>query len=594
MKRSTSRNKKNRVSNGQKNIVFHNSVFFLRSDIFPDESFKPEEYIKNIPRSILLRYAILFINNFNHHSHIESSEDFLDKYFSEYKDKSYLIWKKILRDKSIKFNTKIVIVYPLSNFKFFEIASKQSEFEYKLDDIEYIEKSNINVLKCYLSINEIFASKEAICRMSLEKWWPNDISLLTSFLGSLMESDITKFSPIFNYIAQYTKSKYLFSYLLSTPNTRELLKEYLMERGLNSVSDYLGKLVFIFDQTANRDKIVGLALFTIDPIKFPKLYKFVNMFLLTKITDDDDFLSIRNSPIIELEPNVFHLIHDKFLFDKLYIGIFFDLFKIYKERKMTMLNDFMGHFGEHFFERYLASKVLYDIILNKAIKLSGEDIKSARLKSELKGEPDYYIRDWQNIYVFEVKNNLIKNSIKYSFNYEKVEPYLKTRFIYDEENKKDGVIRQIINNIDLIFSNKLDFDQINSCNSIKIYPIAIVPEESYSSYGFNYIVNQWFEQELESRSNGNRLRYRRVRPLVIITIDTIIILRYYIKMKRLKLKDLLDTYIGNYLTKQEYNKNRISFTMFVNNFIVGSGLPPIDFKHSQDEIFPDFDFRFDV
>ncbi|MGN7886439.1 hypothetical protein [Dyadobacter sp. 22481] len=574
------------------NIKFQNHVLLTRSDFFPSETLSPAEYLIGIPKIILIQYAAKFLLHYDHQSNDETPEQFLEKYFANYSDRTYIEWIKIIQSKRTSYGTSVAIVYPISCYKFFEYALRQDGNIEPDFDKSFIERSNINILKCFLAINEEFRNKELSAFEGLQRDHPENASILISFLGSMMESDMTKFVPSISFITQLAKSRYLFAFLLGDKEARKLLSLYLSEIGLTSANDYFAKLAFLLQESQKRDPITGMAAFTLDEHQFPKLSRFVKHILATDVSDEPDFLSIRNNPIVELRPSTYHIVHDKFLFDKLYMGLFFGLNSTYKNKKLNFLNDFMGYFGESFFEQHLCYKILENTLSGNAIRLSGLDIKYKRQQTGNKrdGEPDYYIRNWDNIFLFEIKNNLIRSSIKYSFDFENIESHLKTRFIYDPKGKKDGIVKQISNNIDLILSGDLDYDDISQPARNWIYPVAILPEETYSSYGLNFLANTWFRDELDGRAGDNNDKYRKVKPLVIITIDTLLIANHLIKQKKGTMKQLLDGYINNHMKINNKNNQRISFSMYVYNFSRSSN---IDYSLAQVEADVNFDVRLD-
>lgn len=376
-----------------------------------------------------------------------------------------------------------------------------------------------------------------------------------------------------HYLIQYIKCKQLFSSLLSNEKTRTLLKLYLEKQNLKNVADYLGKTSVLFELCLNSNGSY------VDPVNYPKTHAFIENFSTTQISNDihDDFLHIRNKPIIKLEDNVYRAIHAKFINDKLYIGLIFDLKKLNMENEIGISN-LSSLLGENFFED-ICTIFLNKLFKNNSIRISGKEIKKNRSKNKinLDGEADYYIRNHNDIFLFEIKNNLIKSEIKYSFNYPEIEKYLKERFIENNGSKK--IILQLIESYKFILSNKCEFDEIEISKLRNVYFITILPEESYSSYGMNCIANEWFNQEI-SKIEENQHKIK-TKPLIIITIDTLIYCIYYIQMGKIKFKDILDIYIKNHVESKSAKQRSISFTMFIYNHIQELKSPSMDFNYSK-------------
>lgn len=542
------------------------------SELYPEENFAPEEYIKEIPRHILLRYAFMFLKDFDHMRPNETTGIFLRRYFEKYKSKIYLEWEWKIQQIAQATGLNVTILYPLSNFKFFEIVFNQPDFILGPLDNDYVEKSNINIIKCYLTVNRIFVDKEMKAAESLKHLPVSEILLRMSFMGSLMESDLTKYNPLIYFQTQLVKCYHFFMFLSSDNEMKEFLIQFLTLYKTRSVNHFMVRLASLFQ--ADWENEDGISRIYTNSEKYPNMHEFIRMFLLNRISDKNDFLEIRGKPLIELNSFTYAVIYEKFIADKLYLGTFFEIKQIVSGSKLKKRKNYLSIIGEDFFEKNLSYYYLNKITNSKSIKLSGKDICTLRNKNN-GGEPDYYIRDFGNIFLFEVKNTLIHSDIKYSFDYPIIESYLKERFLYSSSGK-NKIIIQLIENIKLILNDKCDYDKLELKKIKNIYAIAILPEETFSSYGMNYITNRWFQDEITKVKMT--ISYQiKVKPLILISIDTLIYLNYYIQNGWVKFKDLIDEYISNYLEHKSYDRQKISFALFATGYIQDRHLPIISF-----------------
>jgi hypothetical protein len=554
-----------------------NNKILSIDDLYPAEIHTPEQYVEGIPKNILLRYAFLFLRDFDQMKYNESSGSFLRRYFAEYSSKIYFEWEAQINLLAEHIGVNVTILYPLSNFKFFEIVFKQPDFEVDESDTEYKERSNINILKCYLSINKIFVDKEMSAANAMKTMSQSELLLRMSLMGSLMESDITKDNPVINFACQYAKCKHFFKFLLNDHVMKGFLRLFLQNYGTSSVAMFMARLAVLF-HTDNRGHDFGLSLIHTDSEKYPNLHKFVQTFILTEISDEHDFLEIRRKPLIEINSSTFAVVYEKFVIDKLYKGLFFGVGSVVKENESGRKINYLSDVGDHFFEKVLAYHYLERLTKPKSIKRGGADIFESRINRGKNdgGEPDYYIRDFNNIFVFEVKNTLIRSDIKYSFEYDKIEEYLKERFLYNTKGK-GKIIVQLVENIKKIIDGQCDYDKVEIEKIKNIYPIAILPDETFSSYGLNFITNRWFKSEVSDLIlKSNKVT---IKPMIIVTIDTIICISFYVHKGYLTFRSLLDLYIKNHLESEVRSRQKVSFSMFVTGHIKTLGLSGLSFEY---------------
>lgn len=538
-------------------------------DLFPNEQPDIDFYLQNIPRETLISFAIQFNEYHNHHHAGEDVYMFITKFFAGYKIDFQEFISKI---KSIERGRQqpVEIIYPNTSLQLFEYAfSHQTKF---LNDESYNEaKIYLNIFKAYLSINQNIFEKAQAESNRLSYLQDDRREFIMSLVGSISESDIVNSYPINNFQAQFTKEQYLFLFLKSKPESHILLRNTLKYYNCNTIGELFKLATFLLEPlVSNSHNFINLT-------KHPnptKIINFLDKFVLLKIDDSVDYVSLKSNPIIKVSDLIYRVIYSKFVIDKLFTGWFFIL-KILNENLIDgeKVNRFANFYSVDFIEEFLVEKLLKSNFNKKAIQWSAEKIKEYRHHNKIKkeGEPDYYVRDYQNIYLFECKNYLFSKDVKRSLNYDIIEAYLKERFIENDKKSKKAIL-QLISNIKLIKSGNLDFDLNFNPVTVNIYPIIIMTDEAYNASGINQLVNEWFIEIIQNERNSNILNFNKVEPLIIITIDTLIYIQPYIKEGRIKFKDLLDSYIFSHLSKSKNKKlgqknRQISFSTFSKIFI---------------------------
>src|SRR5690606_24326316 len=122
---------------------------------------------------------------------------------------------------------------------------------------------------------------------------------------------------------------------------------------------------------------------------------------------DKDYKPLRQYPLFKSEKDTFVFLDFRFFVDKFYQGFLFDFAAITKIPFPRLKTDMGNEFSEH---------ILFYTVMQKCfanygtIRITGNDIKN-KIGS---GEPDYYIRNGTDIFLFEFKDLILPTEVKYS------------------------------------------------------------------------------------------------------------------------------------------------------------------------------------
>lgn len=252
---------------------------------------------------------------------------------------------------------------------------------------------------------------------------------------------------------------------------------------------------------------------------------------IVPLETNQDYTYFKSHPLIELNDGTYLPISPIFCINHIYKSIYFE-FKAINEsflgtanhiKGQGLLSIFTTEFSEQtLFERYVRNA----ICRHRGIKKSDRDCK----KEETFGhEPDFYLRDGNNIILFENKDIMIPDHIVCRKQYDQLEQEL------DEKLVKKG-INQLIYNIKQ-FENKTFKWDSNLPNKPKIYPVLVIDDSSLCAPGLNYILNEVFQQQL--KCNNIKLK---VYPLAIVELDTLIAFANYFQLPNVRFKKLLEQY----------------------------------------------------
>ena len=263
---------------------------------------------------------------------------------------------------------------------------------------------------------------------------------------------------------------------------------------------------------------------------------------IVPLENNQDYTYFKSHPLIELNDGTYLPISPTFCINHIYKSVYFE-FKAINEsffgtedhiKGQGLRSIFTTEFSEQtLFERYVKNA----ICRHRGIKKSDRDCKKEGTYGH---EPDFYLRDGNNIILFENKDIMIPDHIICSKQYDQLEQEL------DKKLVKKG-INQLIYNIKQ-FENKTFKWDSNLPNKPKIYPVLVIDDSSLCAPGLNYILNEVFQQQL--KCNNIKLK---VYPLAIVELDSLIAFANYFQLPYVRFKKLLEQYY-DYISRNKRPK----------------------------------------
>ena len=394
-------------------------------------------------------------------------------------------------------------------------------------------------------------------------------------LQNLREDDVI--------ILELVKAHYLFLFLHSNEKYAILLKSFIQSYNSPSIEFLLRHLFQIILMTYNYGDPNSIRIYLHVPLDSGDnefALDFIRTFANGSSHIQDDHLNIRSNPLFETEDSNFLVLNPIFIYQKLYRGWYFILNRLNEKLpKSARIKELKSTIGIDFFENYLLPRLLSPFISGKMVNHSGEEIRKFYPKFD--AEPDHYIRNFDDIFLFEIKDVLLKKEIKVSLNFDEIEKELKEKLLVKSSGKPSAV-KQLANSAGKILAQDIPYD--TPSNKTKIYPILVLTDEIFNTPGINFLINTWFSEVLESMSKDTSI-LKRVMPLTIITVDTLIRMENSGNIKKLKayLKEFHKKHLNSALKKPS---NLVSFQ----NFMQVRGYFKMDFnefkKKAMSLIFP--------
>jgi hypothetical protein len=473
-----------------------------------------------------------------------------------------LLFKKIIESyNKIGINQDdLVFINIWSNLTLLDLVLKsKNNSDSELDNIQ----SERELLNIYLTINETFGKQsDEIFKTINKKLYPDIVDYLSRATLTLIfpYHDLNHFKAVELLVVNFIKSYYCFQFL--ELSHKELLALFLKPYSCENWQDYLKAILPIGNHAINENSSSGLNYLNLanSPNK-EKSKIFLDHLSLVDEKEyslNIDFLHARANPLFKSDEENYLILDSVLAVNRIYNSMFFELLRI--AEKNTEINkrykDFFSIYTYDFIEKHLSYTIL-DKIFSKTnnFRISGDEIIK---KYRIDTEPDYYVRNGNKVFLFEVKASIIKGTIKQSFSYEKIEKELKEKYFFNEVDNENKAIIQLIERIEILFKGEAIYDPKYKSKNVRIFPILIVTELVLTTPGINYVFNQWFQEEIV-KNEILKINKHRIYDLVIIDIDTLILYSDDMSKKGV-FEDLLNKYYSEIDKKKIHPKNGIKPT----------------------------------
>lgn len=527
------------------------------SKIFNEKPKSFNSYLEGIGHDTIVDFCSHFLSVNLNKSEISDPEKLLDNWFSQENASTKQEIKEKINQLDLNLKRNLIIINTYNILSLFEYSFDNLPSETNLESKQF----EINIFKCILALNEDFNKRDIKIKNSVQDIVDAKLRYSATILTmSIIYYDLIFYSLREKVISQFIKCIFLFNFLethsdatqnllsnlmssFKTSSWKDFLKKYLpLVHGLTQPSRQ-GALEFSVQQDENSE----------ENISFLNNISINNEITIT----EKDFIKVRSKPFYKNGDNSFRIISPLFTCEKIHEGLYFLLNKTNNKLKnnneLHIDENFRGFYCLKFSEEYLLYKILEKSFPKKHIRLSGNQLRNLGVS----GEPDYYIRNRNKMFLFESKDVLISAETKQSSDFKAIKDSLEKKFYYYKKNGKTHYVgvSQLIKNIRKFLTNEYTFDDYNK-DIIRIYPILVTHHSVFNTPGLNVFINNWFKFELNNLKEEN-INIKNVNPLVIVDIDFFILYHEILKSRTLIFEHLLDEYIS----RIEYKENLRSKTI---------------------------------
>lgn len=408
--------------------------------------------------------------------------------------------------------------------------------------------TNYNVRKDELSKDDytnLFLAYLLCCDESqkLSKSLPNNTMTADEFVERLMP-DLIKTNGLEaprDYRLLLIKC---FSLLIEFPKISKKFASYVDEfckdKGISNAKTYLEDLFLIYLKTESKN--VSNCLIEAGEKSHEIIHFLDNMAIDPhKYKHHEDFLMMRERPILKTGPHRYNIINKKMYLNKAYTGLIFDMKDALVNR--GILNSIKGYedlrsfLGCEFSERFFFYKLMSRCFGQHYVRINGE-----MLEKELgKGLPDFYMRRGNRVFVFECKDAQVASKKILSGDYEKVKKAVFEKYASSAEGRSKGIgqlAKVIEEKLPIILS---DMDKKAPGGKKYVFPVIIYFDDCFDVEGPSYLLNKAFRKRINNSSVHNDLV---VKDLILINIEQLMRLENFFSDDKLKLATLINEYIA--------------------------------------------------
>lgn len=502
-------------------------------DLFPEEK---EIDISSVLKKYNKEYLVLSSNILSHNYGRAYIPDKNNTFFSSHSEKHLEDLNNRFEQLTKKSGQKIFCYCTTkTSLELMRIIFSIPINEYKNDgDIEDFEYDLFRVI---LQINENLMSFNSTNEQNLATF---------SFLNFFIMNDISGQDARGVFIRQVQYYSILSEFIETYPACDKAKEIFYKSAGITKMSDYaktwLALIVLDFEYQKKQEKgcpVIDLnRLQDVDGTLNIAVLDFLSINLNehipynnTKIKNRDnnvDYRVFRSRPLIKIDDNKYIIYCFPILVERLYNSLFFDLKDSFK--------DAFNFYNKDFVEKVLFQpqvlqclneKITSKIYPSREMILCGDKIK------EEDNQPDFYLRENDNLILFECKAIRINGELKDKSDIDELLSILKNKLYCSKENidksrgkkkKAEQVgVTQLVHQMKIIDIDSFKWDN-NIPDEVAYYPVIVLEDPRFVVPGLSYIINSWYQSLIEQE-----LPEQMCHPIVVMSIDMLMLYSHIFK-----------------------------------------------------------------
>ena len=427
---------------------------------------------------------------------------------------------------------------------------------------ELTNEEKTRLFKAYLVLCDEYLERISSGESIPDKYTSDDmlkcympIQLLTNSIDAFSDSSL-----------EVIKGKWFFVDFANTDTKfKQYVEDFIKAKGYPNAIEYLGYIFNAIASVTVNEPPTNIMMF--GESSGPWINFMNSMCANPKdFVEDDDLKALRSKPVYKIADNKFAILFSKFFVDKLFPGLLFDMASTLAsigtfDDEVVAYRSIKQQVGERFSEQYMLYRTLVNTLSRRMpVRICGQDLHKV-VKS---GEPDYYARRNNRVFIFEFKDVRLDSQTISSCDYETIRQKLYNTFVFNEEGKPKGV-KQLANVIEKKLPEILSKNDTAVPNGkLIIYPVLVYTDGSFDIEGINYYLNGEFRKVIGSVDD----RFQ-VKDLVMVNLNLLMKLENYFRNGKID----LDKVVNEYLAFKESKDilNTVPFNKFLFQYARGKG-----------------------
>ena len=285
---------------------------------------------------------------------------------------------------------------------------------------------------------------------------PNDLFAYEKLFWPILLQE-TDVNEVLSIEYEMFRSKFFVEGIINKyPEAKNIIDNYFQERGFDSYRSYASLLVILFMNYITSYINDGFSKAGIKEDKHNR-----NLFapLVANNIIPDTYLDLKSHPVYYYNGG-YYILHWNYLLSQIFIATFKAIEQKLNECRLQNIKEECGKIIEH----TLFKSVLVTAFCNLW--------QCSAFDDEDKGYPDAIFKIGNNLFILELKDNLMGDNVMESFDYKCIENHVKRNFIESEKGKKKG-IKQLKDYIKDYAKNEYEALGFPYNKKLNIYPIII-------------------------------------------------------------------------------------------------------------------------
>lgn len=302
------------------------------------------------------------------------------------------------------------------------------------------------------------------------------------------------------------------------------IDNFFHQRGFDDYQTYASSLAMLYLDFITSYTNQGKIKFVIAEDEQRK--KILSPLVINQV-ENYSYLSLKSHPVYYYQKG-YYVIHWNYLLSQIFIGTFMAL-----KGKLNAcgLNNIKKECGT------IVEKTLFKNVLKASF---GKIWQKAMFDEQGRGLPDAIFKMGNHLFIMELKDSLMKESVMETADFESIEKYFTETFIQTEKGKKKG-IKQLTAYINDFIKGKYGKEGFPYNRRLNIYPLIVVTDYKYRLNGLNHFLSVKFDEIIKQDVALMPVR-NRIRPLTVIGLDCMFNLQLKFQSKQIKFADSIDNY----------------------------------------------------